>query len=815
MQYLSRYETKQGPNWNSPPMGNSARIGIDDMKRYGSVLLIACLLFVACDTLHNPSGGAQSGYGTVRIALLGGDERTAFPSIEYDRIEYTFTKIGGAPVTLKPNSQGLFALEVGEWQVAVMAYTTVGTNSYLAAIGASEAFTVKGGAALSIAIPLVAASASGNGSFSYHISYPAGTAVESYSLTNLIDSRAVALNPAAEGNAISQSLDIPAGYYLFNIRLRIGSRLAGIHEVIHIYPLSSTKFERSFVDADFSHYTIFPEDFDISGTGTYVYDGSPKAVTITAKAGKTPAAITVYYIDMGNGASTQSAAAPTNTGIYLVTFDVAAAPGWNAATGLAAGAVTIRGPGATVSAPTVNFYTYNSITINAVSPPVNGQSVEYAISTSSSTEPAGSWQDSLTFSNLAPVTIYYVWARSKANFPYDAGAASCSPLVTTDKSPGAGIQTLAKAASRTDDSITIAAATLEGSTGQSIEYAISTVLSPEPTGTWQSGFTFNGLNQDTTYYVWARSVEDSFYYTGSGTPSAGITTYTVPSTKGITMAWIPAGTFTMGSPDGTGGSYDEPGRWSDEDPHEVELTSGFYMGVYQVTQDEWYAVMSTNPSDFDGSAGTGPALGETQGERPVEQVSWYDALVFCNMLSTAEGLTPAYKILGTDNPASWGLISTTLLDSDWDAVEIVDGADGYRLPTETQWEYACRAGTITAFNDGVTEDYNDVNSDSLTPLGWFAHNSGNMTHQVGRKPPNDWGLYDMHGNVFEWCWDWYDDYPLSFSQDPLGPPGPFNDCRVFRGGGGADPADNARSAYRGSDEPFKSFNTVGIRLVRP
>ena len=259
------------------------------------------------------------------------------------------------------------------------------------------------------------------------------------------------------------------------------------------------------------------------------------------------------------------------------------------------------------------------------------------------------------------------------------------------------------------------------------------------------------------------------------------------------MVWIPAGTFKMGSP------TSEPGRYSDETQHSVTL-SGFYMGKYQVTQEQYQAVMESNPSYF-----TSAVSGEsgTPGKLPVECVSWYDALVFCNKLSMTEGLNPAYSINGKTNPADWGTVPTSS-DATWNAVVIVAGSNGYRLPTEAQWEYACRAGTTTVYNTGDTINDN---------TGWYNSNSGGKTHQVGKKPANAWGLHDMHGNVWEWCWDWYNNYSSGAQTDPMGASSGTD--RVARGGGWGDSAGDLRSARRIYYDPYDRYRNLGFRLVRP
>jgi formylglycine-generating enzyme required for sulfatase activity len=232
----------------------------------------------------------------------------------------------------------------------------------------------------------------------------------------------------------------------------------------------------------------------------------------------------------------------------------------------------------------------------------------------------------------------------------------------------------------------------------------------------------------------------------------------------VDMVFIPGGTFMMGSP------ASEPGRYSNETQHQVTVGS-FYMSRYEVTQAEYRAVMGSNPSFF-----TGDNL-------PVECVSWYDAVAYCNALSAMEGLAPAYTINGTN--VHWNR-----------------NADGYRLPTEAEWEYACRAGTTTVYNtgDNITTDQANYNS-----------NIGRTT-AVGSYAPNPWGLYDMHGNVFEWCWDRYGPYGSAAQTDPAGPPS--GAYRVFRGGSWHYGGQRLRSAYRLSYATSDRGTDVGFRLVR-
>jgi formylglycine-generating enzyme required for sulfatase activity len=158
---------------------------------------------------------------------------------------------------------------------------------------------------------------------------------------------------------------------------------------------------------------------------------------------------------------------------------------------------------------------------------------------------------------------------------------------------------------------------------------------------------------------------------------------------------------------------------------------------------------------------------------------------YCNRLSQREGLTSAYQLSGTNVTCNWN-------------------ANGYRLPTEAEWEYACRAGTTTAYNTGNTISTN---------TGWYGDNSNYTMHPVGQKPANAWGLYDMHGNVDEWCWDWYDSYSSGAQTNPRGPTS--GSYRVGRGGCWAAGGQSLRSASRGTFNPSFKDGAMGFRLVRP
>ena len=219
-----------------------------------------------------------------------------------------------------------------------------------------------------------------------------------------------------------------------------------------------------------------------------------------------------------------------------------------------------------------------------------------------------------------------------------------------------------------------------------------------------------------------------------------------PAPEGFAL--VRAGMFTMGSPGF------EPTRLVNEKEHQVTLSEHFYMAKTEIVWSEWDRVRDLAVKDGYGDlalAGQNGRNGDSSGQHPVTRVSWYEAVKWCNARSEQEGKTPVYyssASFGSDNVFRLGTTSAKVY-ADWDA-------DGYRLPTEAEWEYACRAGTKTTFYTGALSFPEASPLDpNLDKAGWYAGNSGANTHVVGGKQPNAWGLYDTHGNVSEYCWDLY------------------------------------------------------------
>ncbi len=300
-------------------------------------------------------------------------------------------------------------------------------------------------------------------------------------------------------------------------------------------------------------------------------------------------------------------------------------------------------------------------------------------------------------------------------------------------------------------------------------------------GSFSSSIT--GLSDNTTYYVRAYAINRQ------GTSYGSQVSFKTPLEIEIEMIYVTGGSFEMGC--GTGQSDCE----GDENPVHTVTLSNFYIGKYEVTQAQYLAVMGTNPV-------SGYGVGDNY---PVYYVSWYHTLVFCNKLSMMEGLTPVYTISGSTNPDNWGAVPTSD-NATWNAATCNWSANGYRLPTEAEWEYAARGGT------NYTDYYMYAGSNTIGDVAWYTNNSSNTTHIVGTKAANQRGIYDMSGNVWEWCGDWKGTYSSSSQTNPTG--ASSGSYRVIRGGSWLIGASYCRVANRGGSTPSSSLSEVGFRVSR-
>jgi len=314
--------------------------------------------------------------------------------------------------------------------------------------------------------------------------------------------------------------------------------------------------------------------------------------------------------------------------------------------------------------------------------------------------------------------------------------------------------------------VTLSWTSVAGATGYTLFYAPYPYTGPESIRSIKLGAQTSisaHLWEGATFYVAIQAVNnvDSSGYSNIKYFTIDTSTYT--NSLGQTFVLLPAGTFTMGSPS------EEYGRDNDETQHQVTFTQPFYMQTTEVTQAQWEAVMGSNPSYFSGCPNC-----------PVETVSWDDVQAYITQMNSR-------------------------------------GEGTYSLPTEAQWEYAARAGSTTAFANGGITEYSDINKceydSNLDSIGWYCYNSDDKTtNPVAEKASNAWGLYDMSGNVWEWCQDFYGKYSSNAVTDPTGPSSGSN--RVVRGGDHHNVAWVCRSANRLDYEPSTRRSGIGFRLLR-
>ncbi len=277
------------------------------------------------------------------------------------------------------------------------------------------------------------------------------------------------------------------------------------------------------------------------------------------------------------------------------------------------------------------------------------------------------------------------------------------------------------------------------------------------------------------------------------------------------MIEVEGGTFRMGTFSG----------FADERPVHTVTVDSFLLDSHELTQYEWVQLMEENPSYFSSK----PAEGEDQDKRPVENVNIYEIMKYCNLRSLSEGLEPCFSLQGKTNPSLWPDIPehSNLL---WDSAICNFEANGYRLPTEAEWEYAARGGKAAAFDTPASAESESSSARSqfekkfqdatlLNDTTWNTTNSLGKTHQVGLKKPSSLGLYDICGNVWEWCWDWYSCYSSETQVNPHGPEKHTRNAdRMGRGGAWNAIATDCTPFFRNCGAPGERFNFLGVRLAR-
>ena len=741
------------------------------------IFIFSLFILYGCHNSFDEKAGSDAQMGTLLLSINGDNAgRTITPStvlsdfIQF-KLEFTAKAAGNSSFNKTwANGSGTVDLAVGTWELTVTAYLQGENESLLeAAKSAPKTLAVSSGVLTPVNIQLFPID-EGSGTFNWNVGINGSfesVVMEIWQLGNVkVKTFVFVQNGITQTANLNSGTSLDSGWYRVDFVMSNGEEEVALSEILHIYKNMDSFFEEVLTDYCFP-VTLISSIFGL-------WDESQQEWNFT-----------------GTGIATEHFSYLGINGVDDNNFD-GIVQWFNALCAAEGAPANLAELKTLVDAALIGMASEDDDFVDAVNY-ANQSGMELAISALAvnSTVLAYTWDNDITVSvQIGGYEVEIVFTSIIT--------ITAQPAPTTSKTVGS-----------ISGSLSVSASVTGGAT-LSYQWYSNTTNS-------NSGGTVITSATSASFTIPTTLTAGTYYYfcevsaTGGASParsSAATVTVVVP----IEMVWIPAGTFMMGSPDGTGGdngSEAEPGRWDGyETLHQVTLTSGFYMSNCQVTQEQYEAVMGYNPSYFTTDNGYPPATGETQGRRPVECVSWYDAIEFCNALSEQEGLTPYYDIdkmqedpnnTNEYDPYKW-LITTN------------SAANGYRLPTEAQWEYACRAETTTAFNNG-NNNYEDT--EQVDEVAWYYYNSDYMTHEVGKKAANVWGLYDMHGNVWEWCWDWWE-YNLGTeeSTDPTGmSAGSF---RVIRGGSWSDDAQSLRSAYRYyHDYPSSRGSGIGFRLLRP
>jgi len=743
-------------------------------------LVVSCLMF-AC---FSPWQG-ETGKGTFSITISGGGRAAAEyllwdPETRIADLEHTITLTNDSGLSIPPRDgvkagQTIqFSIDPGHWVITIEAYLTVDDIKVLKARG-SKPVDIKPGYNGAIPIDMgpppqdevytIVIDISGNVSGDTITASPAtgnegDTITLRYTVANMLHYNELEFGGVT--SVISSVSGAGSGERTYTINSADAS--SGVITITAVFTHTDLQIDHiAFNDTEGHIIKTYGDEFVNAitkahkGSGAITYSSSDTTVATVDSSGK----VTIHKV--GSTIITAEKAADNTYAHAQANYTLAVHPK----------SVTITG--LSVSDKVYDGTTTATVTGRAViEGKIDGDDVSVVAGTAAFADELVGTNKMVTFSDwsLAGTDAgNYTLSAQPANIT----ANITNPLVTFNSNGGSNVS--------------------------SISVILNTTVS-RPSNPSRDDYTFDYWYEDVKLTI-------PYYF---GTPvTTSITLYAKwISNEAITemeeknIKWIAGGTFTMGSPD------TELGTDPSERPQHSVTLSGFYMGKYEVTQAQWIEVMGSSEDRTIEKYGKG-------NNYPVYYVSWYDALVFCNKLSVLEGLSPAYSINGSTEPLSWGKVPTVEEDPErmkWNAVVIVSGSTGYRLPTEAQWEYACRAGTTTAFNNG---NDNYTNYALVGEVAWYKTNSENKTHEVGSKKANEWGLYDMHGNLAEWCWDWYGAYSSIAQTNPMGAL-LGNDISVLRGGSWySNDVSDLRSAFRAADLPMPQLRTyaIGFRLVRP